>query len=42
VKQEIKRALQCVEGGVKAIFKKLDEIPDFTAKDKPEAKYNKE
>jgi hypothetical protein len=42
VKQDIKRALRGVEGRVKAIFEKLDEIPDFTAKNKPEAKYNKE
>jgi hypothetical protein len=42
VKQEIKRALWGIEGRVKGIFQKRDEIPDFTAKDKPEAKYNKE
>jgi len=42
VKQAIKRALGRIEGWVKTIFKKLYEIPDLTAKNKPEAKYNKE
>ncbi|GJL40454.1 hypothetical protein TUM17577_16630 [Enterobacter asburiae] len=35
-------ALRRVEGRVKAIFEKLDEVPDLTAKNKPKAKYNKE
>ncbi|GJK15861.1 hypothetical protein TUM16664_36350 [Enterobacter cloacae] len=42
MKHDIKRELRGVEGRVKTIFEKLDEIPDFPAKNKPEAKYNKE